>query len=163
MFSKKLNEAINEQIKAELYSGYLYLSMSAYFEGENLSGFAHWMRRQAGEEQEHALKFFDFVNERGGRVQLKSIDQPPAEFNGPTAVFEMTLEHEKKVTGLINKLYELALSEKDYPAQVMLQWFIKEQVEEEVTATKLVETLKMVGQKGQALVMMDRQLARRGE
>ena len=105
MLGKKLQSAINEQIKNELYSGYLYLAMSAYFEAGNLPGFARWMRLQAEEEQEHALKFFDFVNERGGRVELQAIDQPPVEFKSPLAVFEQVLEHEKKVTGLINQLY----------------------------------------------------------
>jgi ferritin len=163
MFSKKLQDAMNEQIKKELYSGYLYLAMSAHFEASNLPGFASWMRLQAAEEQEHALKFFDFINERGGRVELQAIDQPPVDFEGPLAVFQTTLEHEKKVTSLINGLYELALAEKDYPAQVMLQWFIDEQVEEEANATQIVETLKMVGEKGQALVMLDRQLGERSE
>jgi len=163
VLDKKVQGAINEQIKNELYSGYLYLSMSAYFEANNLPGFARWMRLQAEEEQEHALKLFDFVNERGGRVELKAIDQPPVEFEGPLAVFEITLEHERKVTALINSLYELALEVKDYPAQVMLQWFIEEQVEEEANATKIAETLKMIGQKGQALVMLDRQLGGRGK
>jgi len=162
MLSKKIQDAINEQIKNELYSGYLYLSMSAYFEASNLPGFAHWMRLQAEEEQEHALKFFDYVNDRAGRVVLKAIDQPPAEFKSPLAVFEHTLEHERKVTGLINHLYELALEENDYPTQVMLQWFIDEQVEEEKNAEQIVETLKMVGDKGQALIMMDHQLGLRG-
>ncbi len=163
MLGKKLQSAINEQIKNELYSGYLYLAMSAYFQAANLPGFARWMRVQAAEEQQHALKFFDFVNERGGRVELQAIDQPPVQFQSPQAVFEQVLEHEKKVTSLINKLYELALGEKDYPAQVMLQWFIEEQVEEEANATQIVETLKMVGEKGQALVMLDRQLGTRGK
>jgi ferritin len=163
MLSKKVQDAINEQIKDELYSGYLYLAMSAYFEAQNLPGFAHWMRMQAEEEQEHALKFFDFLNDRGGRVVLQAIDQPPAEFESPLAVFERTLEHEQKVTGLINQLYELALGENDYPTQVMLQWFIDEQVEEEKNATEIVETLRLAGDKGQALIMMDRALASRGK
>jgi ferritin len=163
MLGKKLKSAINEQIKNELYSGYLYLAMSAYFEASNLPGFARWMRLQAEEEQEHALKFFDFVNERGGRVELQAIDQPPVEFQSPLAVFVQVLEHEKKVTSLINDLYELALAEKDYPAQVMLQWFISEQVEEEAHATHIVETLKRVGDKGQGLVMLDGQLGARGK
>ena len=161
MKSTKLQDAINEQIKNELYSGYLYLSMSAYFEASNLPGLAHWMRQQAEEEQEHALKLFDFLNQRGGRVELQAINQPPVEFDGPTAVFAMTLEHEKKVTALINNLYEIAVAEKDYPAQVMLHWFIEEQVEEEAHATEILETIKMLGETGQALVMMDRQLGQR--
>lgn len=163
MLSRKLQDALNEQIKNELYSGYLYLAMSAYFEANNLPGFAHWMRVQAGEEQEHALKFFDFIVDRGGRVVLQAIDQPPVEFQSPLAVFEATLVHEQKVTGLINKLYELAVAENDYPAQVMLQWFINEQVEEEKNATQIVETLKMIGEKGQALIMLDRELGQRGK
>lgn len=163
MLSKKLQDAINEQIKNELYSGYLYLAMSAYFEASNLPGFARWMRLQAAEEQEHALKFFDYVHDRGSRVTLKAIDQPPMDWDSPLAVFEDTLEHERKVTGLINKLYELALEGNDYPAQAMLQWFIEEQVEEEKNAEQIVATLKMVGEKGQALVMMDRALGQRGK
>ncbi|MBC7233665.1 MAG: ferritin [Chloroflexi bacterium] len=163
MLSKKLQDALNEQIKNELYSGYLYLAMSAYFEANNLPGFAHWMRVQAAEEQDHALKFFDFIVDRGGRVVLQAIDQPPVEFSSPLAVFETTLQHEQKVTGLINALYELAVAENDYPAQVMLQWFINEQVEEEKNATQIVETLKMIGEKGQALIMLDRELGQRGK
>jgi ferritin len=119
------------------------------------------MRLQAQEEVSHAMKFFEFVNERGGRVVLHAIDQPPAEFESPLGMFEMTLEHEQKVTGLIHKLYELALDEKDYPTQVMLQWFIEEQVEEEDTASQILETLRMIGDKGHALVTFDRALAQR--
>jgi ferritin len=163
MLSKKLQDVLNEQIKNELYSGYLYLAMSAYFEANNLPGFARWMRVQAAEEQAHALKFFDFIVDRGGRVVLQAIDQPPVEFSSPLAVFETTLQHEQKVTGLINALYELAVAENDYPAQVMLQWFINEQVEEEKNATQIVETLKMIGEKGQALIMLDRELGQRGK
>jgi ferritin len=163
MLSKKMQDAINEQIKNELYSGYLYLAMAAYAEDQNLPGFAHWMKAQCQEEVEHATKFFDYIAERGGRVELKAIDEPPLEFDSPTALFEMTLEHEKKVTALINNLYELALEEKDYPSQVLLQWYIEEQVEEEANASEILETLKMAGDKGHALVMMDRALARRGE
>jgi ferritin len=163
MLSKRLQDAINEQIRNELYSGYLYLAMSAYFEASNLPGFARWMRLQAAEEQEHALKFFDYVHDRGSRVTLKAMDQPPMDWDSPLAVFEDTLQHERKVTGLINKLYELALEGNDYPAQAMLQWFIEEQVEEEKNAEQIVATLKMVGEKGQALVMMDRALGQRGK
>lgn len=163
MLSKKMQDAINEQIKNELYSGYLYLAMAAYAEDQNLPGFAHWMKAQCQEEVEHAMKFFGYIAESGGRVELKAIDEPPVEFDSPTALFEMTLEHEKKVTGLINDLYELALEEKDYASQVLLQWYIEEQVEEEASASEILETLKMAGAKGQALVMMDRALAHRGE
>jgi len=163
MISKKMQGAINEQIKNELYSGYLYLSMAAWAESQNLPGFANWMRVQAGEETGHALKFFEFVVDRGGRVTLFAIDQPPVEFKSATALFEQTLEHEQKVTGMIGKLYELALKESDYPAQVLLQWYISEQVEEEKNATHILDTLKAIGEKGQALVMMDRELGKRGK
>lgn len=162
MLSEKLSHAINAQINHELYSGYLYLSMAAYFDGESLPGFAHWMRAQAEEEQAHALKFYRYVYERGGTVTLSAIDGPPTEFASPLAVFEQTLAHERKVTGLINNLYALAVEDKDYASQVFLQWFISEQVEEEDNATQIIETLKRVGEKGQALVMLDRELGRRG-
>lgn len=161
MLSKAIQDAINEQIKNELYSAYLYLSMAAYFETGNLPGFAHWMRVQSQEEVAHAMKFFDFVNERGGRVVLQAIDQPPVEFDSPSDVFEKTLEHERKVTALIHHLYEVALKENDYAAQVMLHWFIEEQVEEEDQASQILETLRMVGDKGNALVMLDRQMGSR--
>ena len=163
MLSKAMQDAINEQIKNELYSSYLYLAMSAYCEANNLPGFGHWLRVQSQEEIEHAMKFFGFVNERGGRVVLEAIDKPPVEFESPAKIFEETLNHERKVTAMINSLYELALEEKDYAAQVMLHWFIDEQVEEEANASYILDTLKAVGEKGQALVMLDRELARRGD
>ncbi len=162
MLSQAMQTAINEQINKELYSAYLYLSMAAYCEDANLPGTAHWMRVQANEEMEHAMKFFGYVNERGGRVVLKAIDQPQVEFQGLLDVFERTLEHEQYVTSLIHDLYTLALEEKDYASQSFLQWFIDEQVEEEANATGIVETLKMIGDKGHALVMLDRQLGSRG-
>jgi ferritin len=161
MLGKAMQDAINEQIKNELYSAYLYLAMAAYSGANSLPGFAHWLRVQSDEEVAHAMKFFDFVNERGGRVVLHAIDQPPVEFESPVEIFEQTLNHERKVTGMIHHLYELALEEKDYPAQVMLHWFIDEQVEEESNATQILDTLKMIGDKGQALVMLDRELAKR--
>jgi ferritin len=161
VLSQKLQDAINEQIKNELYSAYLYLSMAAYSEDASLPGFANWMRLQAQEEVSHAIKFFDFINERGGRVVLHAIDQPPAEFESPIDLFERTLEHERKVTGMIHQLYELALKENDYPTQVMLHWFIEEQVEEEDSASQILDTLERIGDKGHALVALDRELGRR--
>jgi ferritin len=161
VLSQKLQDAINEQIKNELYSAYLYLSMAAYSEDASLPGFANWMRLQAQEEVSHAIKFFDFINERGGRVVLHAIDQPPAEFKSPIDLFERTLEHERKVTGMIHQLYELALKENDYPTQVMLHWFIEEQVEEEDSASQILDTLERIGDKGHALVALDRELGRR--
>jgi ferritin len=161
MLSKKLEEAINEQINKELYSGYLYLSMSAYCEAENLPGAANWMRSQAQEELGHAMKLFDYVNARGGRVLLKAIEMPPPVWKSPLGMFEEVLEHERKVTGLINRLYEVALSENDYATQMELQWFITEQVEEEESAGQVVEQLRRVGDQPMGLLMLDGQLGQR--
>jgi ferritin len=163
MLSKTLQNAFNDQINHELSSSYLYLSMAAYAESLNLPGFANWLKIQTKEESGHAMKLYKFVNERGGRVELQKIEQPPLEFKSPTALFEEVLKHERKITVLINKLYEVALKEKDYAAQVLLHEFITEQVEEEASASAILETLKMAGEKGHALIMMDRQLARRGQ
>ena len=163
MISKALQDALNEQIKNELYSAYLYLSMSAYFERINLPGSARWMRLQSQEETSHAMKFFDHLNDRGGTVVLQAIDQPPSEFKSPLEMFQQALAHEQKVTGMINKLYALAVKENDYPAQVELQWFVTEQVEEEKNATQIVELLKMVGEHSPSLLMIDRQLGARGD
>ena len=163
MLSKKLEKALNEQINHEFASSYLYLSMAAYAESENLPGFANWLKQQTREEMGHAMKLYKFVNERGGRVELLAIGQPAADFRSPVALFEQVLGHERKITSLINSLYEIALEEKDYAAQVMLHWFIEEQVEEEAAASEILETLRMAGEKGHALIMMDRQLARRGQ
>jgi len=162
MLSKAMQDAINEQVRDELYSAYLYLSMAAYFEATSLPGFAAWMRAQSQEEVEHAMKLFDFVNERGGRVELHAIEQPPVEFESPRDVFEATYEHEQKVTGLIHDLYELALEENDYAAQVMLHWFIDEQVEEEDGVSEILDTLERIGDRDQGLIMLDRELGQRG-
>mgnify|MGYP005839444743 FL=1 len=163
MLNKKIQDAINEQIKNELYSAYIYLSMSAYFESMNLAGMAHWMRLQSNEEVEHAMKFFDYVHDRGGRVTLGAIDQPPTEWKSPLAAFENAYEHEQKVTGMINNIYALALKENDYPTQVMLQWFIDEQVEEEKNASTIVEQLKLIGDSTNGLMMLDHRLGERNE
>ena len=162
MLSDKLEKAMNEQITHEMYSAYLYLAMSAHFEAANLPGMARWMRVQAAEEQTHGLKFYDYIHERNGRVTLQAIPQPPADFGSPKATFEQVLKHEQEVTALITKLYEMALEDKDYAAQAMLQWFITEQVEEEKHAGEIVETFKMVGESPMALMMLDRQLGARG-
>ena len=161
MLSKAVEQAINDQIKNELYSAYLYLSMSAYLESANLPGMARWMRLQSDEEMSHAMKFFDYVNDRGGRVVLQAIGQPPAEFGSPLDVFEKALAHEQKVTGLINQIYDLAVKEDDYPSQIELQWFITEQVEEEKSAGDIVELLKVIGDHGPSIIMVDRQLGAR--
>jgi ferritin len=161
MLSNAVEKAINDQIKNELYSAYLYLSMSAYLESANLPGMARWMRLQSDEEMAHAMKFFDYVYDRGGRVVLQAIDQPPAEFGSPLDVFEKALAHEQKVTGLINQIYDLAVKENDYPSQIELQWFITEQVEEEKSAGDIVELLKVIGDHGPSVIMVDRQLGAR--
>src|SRR5262245_11973629 len=161
MLSKAMQDAINAQVKEEFYSAYLYLSMSAYCEGINLPGFAHWMRLQFHEETKHALKLFDHVYNRGGKVVLQAIDQPPVDFRSPVDMFQQALEHEKKITGLINHRYGVAVKESDYAAQTMLQWFVSEQVEEEKNASQIWEQLKMVPEKGAALLMIDKQLGSR--
>ncbi len=158
---KKLEKAFNDQIKHELYSAYIYLAMAAYFETKNLRGFAHWMKVQYKEEVAHAMKMFEFLNDRGAQVLLQAIPQPTLEFNSTLEVFEETLKHEQKVTGLINALYELAQKANDHASGVFLQWFISEQVEEEKSATEIIQTLKMIKSEGAPLIMLDRELARR--
>jgi len=158
---KNLLKEINVQINKEMYSGYLYLAMAAHFQAENLPGFASWMRTQAGEELEHAMRFFDFLVEVGEQVELDAIEKPDSEFADPVKVFEQVLEHEQYVTSRINLLYKLALEANEYPSQMMLQWFINEQVEEEANATAILEMLKISGAKGNGLLLIDRQLAQR--
>lgn len=163
MLSKKMQDAINEQIKNELYSAYLYLSMSAYFESMNLPGFAHWLRVQFEEEQEHALKFYDFIHDRGGTVELKAIDQPPSKWGSALEAFKEVLSHEQKVTSLIHSLYKLAQEENDYASQVMLNWFVEEQVEEEKNASEIVAHLELIEARGSAMLMLDHELGKRGK
>jgi ferritin len=163
MINKVVQDAINDQINKELYSAYLYLSMAAHFEAATLSGFAHWMRYQAQEELGHALKFFDYLNDRSGRVQLKPIAGPQIEWKTPFEVFSQVLEHEQLVTASIHKLYEVALKDNDYASQVMLQWFINEQVEEEKNATEIIEQLKRIDAHESAMLMLDHELGERGE
>ncbi len=161
MLSSKLQEAINTQIKHEFYSSHLYLSMSAYFDCNTLPGLGKWMRVQAAEEETHALKFFDYVNDRNGRVLMSAIDQPPTDFDSPLDVFQKALEHERKVTALINGIYALAVQENDYATQTMLQWFINEQVEEEKNATQIVEQLKRIGASTGGLFQLDHHVGKR--
>lgn len=161
MIGKTMQDAMNEQINKELFSSYLYLSMAAYFEAKNLPGFAHWMRMQADEEREHAMKFYDFILDCSGRVELKAIEAPKTDWNSNLEVAQEVAAHEAKVTASINALYELALKEKDYPAQVMLQWFIAEQVEEEKSAAEIVADLKLIEERGTAVLMLDHRLGKR--
>ncbi len=162
MLSKGLQDAVNEQIKQEINSAYLYLSMSAHCESNSLPGMAKWLRVQWQEEQSHAMKLFDYLSLRGGRAVLQAIDRPPDGFKSPLDIFQKVLVHEQKVTALINKLYELALKENDHATQVELQWFIKEQVEEEKNASSIIEQLKMIGDSTSALLMLDKALGTRG-
>ncbi|MBD3367500.1 MAG: ferritin [Candidatus Eisenbacteria bacterium] len=161
MLKKKVEKALNEQLNAEMYSAYLYLSMASYFDDEGLDGFANWMRIQFQEEQAHALKIYDFVNERGGRVRLKPIDGPDTDWKSPQDVFEQTLKHEQLVTSLINKLVDLARAESDHATDNFLQWFVAEQVEEEATAESILSKVKRVGDKGNGIYMLDKELGSR--
>jgi len=161
MLKPKMQTALNHQINAELFSSYLYLSMAAYFESAGLPGMANWMQVQAAEEQNHAMRLFAFVNDRDGRVLLDAIDKPKTEWNSPLEVFKEAYEHEQKVTGLINDLVDLAVSEKDHAANSFLQWFVNEQVEEEANARGICDRLKLVGEHGPALLAIDAELGRR--
>ena len=161
MLTEKMQTALNGQLNAELYSSYLYLSMNAYFKSVNLDGFANWMYYQAQEELEHSLKFYEFVIQRGGKVVLSQIEAPPTEWDSPMAVFEATLAHEQKVTGLINDLVEIAHEERDHATTIFLQWFVSEQVEEEESVGGVLEQLKLMGDAKGGLFILDRELAKR--
>jgi ferritin len=161
MLSQTLQNALNDQLQRELFSAYVYLAMAAYSETQNLPGFAHWMRLQSQEELGHAMKVFDYINDRNGSVELQAIDQPPGEFQSPLAMFVQALDHERTVTAAIHQLYELAVGENDYPTQTFLQWFIAEQVEEEKAASQVVERLKLSGGNSAALLLIDRELGAR--
>ncbi|MBW2095928.1 MAG: ferritin [Deltaproteobacteria bacterium] len=161
MLNQRMEDALNEQHNAELYSGYLYLAMSAWFQSVNLSGFAAWMRVQAQEELVHAMKFYDYIHERGGGVTLKTIDGPPSEWESPLAAFEGAYAHEQKVTGMINDLVDLAREEHDHATEIFLQWFVTEQVEEEDSANEVVQKIKLMGEASGGLFMLDRELGQR--
>jgi ferritin len=161
MISEKMQDALNEQVNAELYSAYLYFSMEAYFESVNLPGFANWMRAQTQEEIVHGTKIYDYINERGGRVTLKAIAQPQAEWESPLAVFEAAYAHEQKVTALINDLVNLSLAEKDHATNMFLQWFVNEQVEEEKSADDIVQKLKLVSDAPGGMYLLDQELGQR--
>ena len=159
--NEKIRKVLNEQINAELYSSYLYLSMASYFKRLNFDGFARWMEIQALEEVTHAMKFFNFVNERGGKVDLKAIEGPPTSWDSPLSAFEAVYTHEVKVTGLIYNLVNIATEEKDHATTNFLQWFINEQVEEETSADSIVQKLKLIGGDGGGLYLLDQELAQR--
>lgn len=162
MLNKKLQDLMNNQIQAEFYSAQLYLAMSVYSESENLKGFAKWLKVQYEEETSHGMKFLRYIQERGGEVELKSIEAPPAKYGSMLQLFEAVLGHERKVTAMIHGLYEAALIEKDYATQFFLQWFINEQVEEEASASEIVAKLEMIGDKSPGgLFYLDKELGKR--
>ncbi len=159
--SPAVEKALDDQIAKEIYSAHLYLAMAAFCDSLSLPGFASWMKIQYQEELAHAMRFFDYVSDRGNRVRMQAIDAPPDDFASPQDVFQRTLEHERLVSASINNIYALATEERDYATQAMLQWFITEQVEEEKTAAEILEQLKMAPDRGSELLLIDRQLATR--
>ena len=160
MVSENMEKAINEQLNAEMYSGYLYLSMAAYFEDQDYPGFAQWMRVQAQEELDHAMKFYDYLNTRGARVTLTAIEAPQTEWDSIEAVFKHVLEHEQMVTSLINNLVDIAIEEKDHATNQFLQWYVEEQVEEEESAMEVLGKIKRAGG-ANILYMLDSELGSR--
>jgi ferritin len=161
MLSQKLIDAINDQIQYEYYSAFTYKAMQAYFEGEDLTGMANWMNIQFQEEMSHAEKMFNFVCETGGKVELKQIDAPRNEYSSVLEAFEETLKHEQEVTSRINKLMDLAQEEKNHTAQIFLQWFITEQIEEEASVGHIIAKLKRIQGDGRGLMMIDQELEKR--
>jgi len=161
MLSPKVYEALNRQINAELFSSYLYLSMAAYFESADLKGMAHWMRIQAEEEKAHAMRIFDFLNDRGGRVTLAAIEAPKVEWKSPLEAFEDAYRHEQKISGMIGDLMNLVGVERDGAGHDFLEWFVREQVEEEAAAQLIVAQLKRVGDSGVGLYLIDQELGKR--
>lgn len=161
MISARMEKALNDQINAEMYSAYLYLSMSSYYQSLNLPGFANWMHVQTQEEWVHVTKFYNYVIDRGGRVKMQTIQGPPTDWKSPSEPFEDAYKHEQKVTGLINDLKNLAIEEKDHATNTFLDWFVTEQVEEEASADAVVRQLKLIGGEGNGLFMIDQKLAAR--
>ena len=161
MISEKMEKAFNDQINKELYSEYLYLSMKAYFERLNLKGFVNWLDIQTQEEHAHAMGMFDYVHQRGGKVILEAIDKPENDWKSPLACFEQILSHEEYVTSRINALLDVAEETKDRAATLFLNWYLKEQVEEEESAGSVLDTLKLIGDDKKALLMLDKDLAAR--
>ena len=161
MISAKMQKALNTHLNEEFYSSYLYLSMAAYFEAKNLKWFANWMRIQAAEEQMHGMKFFNFILQKGGKVTLAEIGVPKIEWKSISEVFTDTLKHEQKITGLINKLVEVAMLEKDFATNNFLQWFVTEQVEEEANVEEIIHKIEMIGDNKSGLYMLDNELGAR--
>jgi len=162
MIKQKLQDEINDQIRAEFQSGWLYLAFAAWFEEQNLEGFANWMRQQWQEEQAHGMKFYDHILRRDGKVELKDLEKPSVSAENPTEVFEQVLDHERYITKRIHQLYDLAEKEGDHPLKTLLHWFIDEQVEEEENAMNILDRLKLIGDDGGSLYLLDREMAERG-
>ena len=161
MLSKTMLNALNKQINKEIYSAYLYMSMSAYSQFIGLKGFANWFMVQYNEEMEHAMKIYTYVNNQGEKVKLMAIDEPPTEFESPMDMFEKTLDHEKFITKSINELVDLATEEKDHATEIFLHWFVTEQIEEEGNDNDIINQLKLIGENGNGLLMLDRELGGR--
>lgn len=161
MFSEKMIKALNKQIQEEFFSAYLYQSMSAHFAAESYNGFANWFSVQAKEEMTHAFKLYNFILERGGKINLLEIKSPQAEWETPLKAFEDALEHEKHITACFDELMNLAMDERDHATRIFLEWFVSEQVEEEASAGEIVDKIKMTGDHGQGLMMLDRELGQR--
>ncbi|QLC50392.1 ferritin [Methanolobus zinderi] len=161
MISEKMTSALNEQINKEMYSAYLYMSMSAHCSNVGLDGFANWFMVQYQEEMTHAMKIYDYLNEQGEKVILEAIEKPPSEFGTVLEMFEATLKHEQFITRSIHELVDLANEEKDYATQIFLQWFVTEQIEEEGNDNEIIAKLKLVGNEGNGLFMLDREMAAR--
>jgi len=159
MLSEKMAEALNKQVNNEMYSAYLYMSMSAYSAYTGLKGFANWFMVQYQEEMMHAMKIYDYINDQGGQVKLMAIEQPLTEFESPRDMFEKTLAHEKFITKSINELVDLAIAEKDHATNIFLQWYVTEQIEEEGNDNEIIAKLKLVGEDGNGLLMLDKELA----
>ena len=161
MLSKKMEKALNEQINKEMYSAFLYMSMSAHSTNIGLPGFANWFMVQYKEEMEHAMKIYDYVNNQGGKIKLMTIGEPPSDFKDPMDMFRRTLKHEQFVTKCINELVNLSIQEKDHATQIFLQWFVTEQIEEEGNDNDIISKLELAGTKGNGLFMVDKELSTR--
>lgn len=161
MIKQRIQDVMNEQIKHETFSAYLYFSMAAYFHSKGFNGMAQWMKAQAQEEFGHALRFFNHINERGGRIELQAIEKPEAKWESPLAAFKAALQHEEFITDKINSLAKIADEENDRAASIMLQWFVTEQVEEEASVSEVIDMLELVSDSGHGMLMADRELGAR--
>ncbi len=161
MISERMTKELNKQINAELFSSYLYLSMAAYFENAGFKGFAAWMRAQSQEEYDHAMKFYDYLTDVGGRIELEAIEKPKTDWTSPLEVFEAAKEHEIYVTNLINNLVAVSVEEKDYATNIFLQWFVTEQIEEVATVSEIIDKFKMIGDRKESLYFLDKELGER--